>query len=130
MFYIHLYYTSSSFLSFSPAELYIPLEVSAYRIILSAQAIMVDPIPPEKWEEHKGEILRLYIYEDLPLKHVMKRVRTRDFHPEYVIVVSDMRNTKTHPSESQYRSKLKTWRQRKARKSRKARHKPTENAPE
>ena len=57
---------------------------------------MVNPIPPEQWEQHKREILRLYIEEGLPLKHVMKRVRTRDFHPEYVVVVvsEDMRSTK------------------------------------
>lgn len=55
---------------------------------------MVDPIPPEQWEQHKEEILRLYIDEDLPLRHVMKRVCTPDFHPEYVnAVLEDVRNT-------------------------------------
>ena len=50
---------------------------------------MVDPIPAEQWEQHKKEILRLYIDEDLPLRHVMKRVCTRNFHPEYVILIPE-----------------------------------------
>lgn len=60
----------------------------------SPQTIMVDPIPSEQWEQHKEEILRLYIDEDLPLRHVMKRVCTRDFHPEYgIVAVHDIPDT-------------------------------------
>ena len=56
---------------------------------------MVDPIPPEQWEQHKKEILRLYIDENLPLKYVMKRVRTQHFHPEYIYGIPEhTRNTK------------------------------------
>ena len=52
---------------------------------------MVGPIPSDEWEKHKKEILHLYIDENLPLKHVMKRVRTQDFHPEYMNVFPEQK---------------------------------------
>ncbi|KAI4121443.1 MAG: hypothetical protein LQ338_006364 [Usnochroma carphineum] len=53
----------------------------------------------EQWNERKEEILRLYIDEGWTLKPVMRKMQTADFHP----------------TESQYRTKLKKWKRRKPR---------------
>ncbi|KAL8948125.1 MAG: hypothetical protein Q9222_005662 [Ikaeria aurantiellina] len=60
---------------------------------------MSPPIPVEQWAKHKDEIQRLYFTEGLPLKLVMRKLRSPDFNP----------------SESQYRTKLKKWPHRKPR---------------
>lgn len=62
---------------------------------------MSSTITPEQWDQRKEEILRLYIDEGWALKPVMRAMRSDDFHP----------------TESQYRTKLKKWKRRKPRNS-------------
>ncbi|KAL9011566.1 MAG: hypothetical protein Q9173_003603 [Seirophora scorigena] len=60
---------------------------------------MSSTITADQWNQRKEEILRLYIDEGWTLKPVMRKMRSPDFHP----------------TESQYRTKLKRWKRRKPR---------------
>ncbi|KAL9613487.1 MAG: hypothetical protein Q9167_001983 [Letrouitia subvulpina] len=62
---------------------------------------MGSPISLEQWEKRKPEIMRLYYDVQMPLKSVMREIRSSDFDP----------------SESQYRTKLRKWPRRKYKKS-------------
>ncbi|KAJ9326513.1 hypothetical protein DTO027B5_259 [Paecilomyces variotii] len=73
---------------------------------------MKHSIPPEVWEKNKPDIVYYYVTEEWPLKQVIKKIRTKDFHP----------------SETQLRSRLKKWRITKP--SRRTRKKPREQKQE
>jgi len=42
---------------------------------------MKHSIPPELWEKNKPDIVYYYVNEEWPLKQVIKKIRTKDFHP-------------------------------------------------
>ncbi|KAL8754378.1 MAG: hypothetical protein Q9184_005131 [Pyrenodesmia sp. 2 TL-2023] len=60
---------------------------------------MSSTITADQWDQRKEEILRLYIDEGWTLKPIKRKFESPDFHP----------------TESQYRTKLKKWKRRKPR---------------
>lgn len=49
---------------------------------------MKTSIPSDVWEKKKALIARLYKDEEWPLKQVIKQIRTEDFNPRYVPLIS------------------------------------------
>lgn len=79
---------------------------------------MGSSISPEQWEKRKPEIMRLYYDVQMPLKSVMREMRSSEFDPRYLEATYPGQLFKAHHlSESQYRTKLRRWPRRKYKKS-------------